>query len=335
MKLITELRKNKGEFEYEDFAEDVYAYECALKSILKRKDYELAYNMLKCYIEQYKQIIRHGICSYRPGMDYICSCYFFLKYAEMMENGIKGVAEKNTDESIASYLEVLKRYPRLSDSIKRAVFHKRNLLVKYAYPDLNDLYSDALTAVGEELYAKKKYKEAFRFFKKGADFEISDRQICYPYYLIAINQDRVADMYRDGIGVKKNAQLARKYYHKCAENCGRERSPKVGDFYLEKGDFAKAFIYYTETNNHFPNYYLGFLIPDDLDEKFNAIFLGIKEKPDSDKTKLDLTVLAMMYYGGFGCEQSEEKFNELLPNGAEWAKMRVEEFYYFINGESL
>ena len=328
MKLITNLRKNDGQFDYEDFADNISEYELAIKSLLKKKDYELAYKILKCYIDQYKEIASGGIFSYRPGMDYICSPYLFLEYAKIMEKGIKGIVKKNKKEADASYLEVLKRYHYLSGAIKRSIFNKRELLLRHAYPDLNDKYSVALNRIGDYLYEKKKYSEAFKFYKKGADFNCDGRQICFPYYLISINQDRVADMYRYGKGVKKNINLAKKYYQKCADNCGLEHHLKSGDFFLEKERYAEAFMRYTETNIHFPNYDLTFLLPDHLLDKFKIIFDGINAKPENKRTKRELIALAMMYKGGLGCEKDEDKAVITLPIDADWAFTRIKNFIY-------
>ena len=325
MQLIKELRKNDGQLNINDFVEDMDAYENAFKSLYKNKEYGLLYKVLKNIVDDYKKETQHAISSYSPGMDFIVPYYTLYLYAIMTEKGIKGVVEKNKEESIGAYLTLLKRIDRVPSDMRKHLLKKSNLLLRHAYPDLMDLYSVALNYVGEYYFNKKDYKTAFKFFKKGADFDCDGRQITYPYYLIGINQDRVGDMYRDGHGVEKNRKLAIKYYKKCAENCCREYHPKIGDFELEDKRYPLAFIYYTETNPRF-RYFTGFLEPDNLDEKFNEIFKGINAIPDAKKQELDWTVLAMMYYAGLGCDKDENKFKELLPPGNKWAENWIQKY---------
>lgn len=327
MKLVDELKKNDGQFDYDDFVDDVYAYEHAIKSLIKNKNYVLAYKVLSCYIEQFKEITQCPVVSYRPGYDFLCSHEMFYAYAVMNEKGVKGVVEKNKKEAEYAYLQMLRRYPYVPNHLKPKIVGKCNILLKYAYPDLMDNYSDALYEVGDYFYKKRDYKKAFRFFKKGADFDCDGRQICYPFFLVARNQNKVADMYRYGKGVKKNLKLAKKYYKECAENCGRKRHPKMGDFLLENKEYAKAFLCYTEANPRHPyNHLMWFMIPKDIKKKFKVIFDGIDSKPE--KTKLDLTVLAMMYFAGLGCEKNIQKYEEILPESEKWANGWIHSYIF-------
>ena len=325
MQLIKELRKNDGQITIEDFIDFMEPYERVFKYLAKNKEYGFLFKIIKPIIDDYRNETQYPLVSYRPGMDYIVPYYTMYLYATMMENGIKGVVKKNKDESTYAYLTLLKRIDKVPSYMRGKLLKKSHLLLRHAYPDLMDLYSVALNYVGEYYFKKRDYKLAFKFFKKGADFNCDGRQIVYPYYLIGINQDRVGDMYRYGFGVEKNQKLAIKYYEKCAENCGRKHHPKTGDFLLKNKRYSEAFLYYTEVNARF-RYYTGFLEPKHLGKKFDKIFEGINKIPDAKKTKLDWTVLAMMYHSGLGCEKDENKYRELIPNDAKWAEEWMDKF---------
>ena len=190
-----------------------------------------------------------------------------------------------------------------------------------------DCYSDALYEVGDYFFRKRDYKKAFRFFKKGADFNCDGRQICYPYFLIGRNQDKVGDMYRYGLGVKKNVKKAIKYYEMCAENCGRRHHAKLGDILLKQKDYAGAFLYYTEANPNHPYCYgMWFMTPKNIKRKFKTIFNGINNKPE--KTKEEMCVLAMMYFAGLGVEKNVLKYEELLPEGEHWTNEWIHDYIF-------
>ena len=318
MNLVAELRKNDGQFEYEHFFDHMHAYERAFKALLNNKEYGLLYKSLKCYIDHYKHSMeRSGLYSYHPGDYYIISFYAMLTYAQMMEKGIKGVVEPNKVESTAAYLELLKRYDIIPSTYKKALYPKAGLLVKYAYPDIMDRYSQALYCLGNHYYGQKDYKMAFKLYKVGADFDCDGRQIVYPFYLIAKNQNKVANMYRAGLGVAKNDEMAMKYYQKCANNCGRKEHPKMGDYYLANGQYSKAFLAYTEYNEHWPwTYGTEFMEPSYLDRKFKKLYNGLNNK--QQKTSLDKLVLAMMYKTGIGCTRDIDKAKELMPEEPRW-----------------
>ena len=93
-------------------------------------------------------------------------------------------------------------------------------------------------------------------------------------------------------------------------------------------NYAEAFMRYTETNIHFPNYDLTFLLPDHLLDKFKIIFDGINAKPENKRTKRELIALARMYKGGVGCEKDEDKAVITLPIDADWAFTRIKNFIY-------
>lgn len=326
MKLVTKLRKNDGQFDYRDFMEDMYTYECAFRSLYKNKELSILYKALKCYVDSFRKITEQGGCySYHPGMDYIISVYSFYLYAQVMEKGVKGVVDKNKEESTYAYLQLLRRFDRLPNNLKHALLEKDHLLLKYAYPDLMDNYSVALYDVGFYYLKKKNYARAFKFFKKGADFDCDGRQIVYPYYLIGKNQDKVGDMYKRGLGVRQNLFKAAKYYQKSAENCGRRYSPKIGDIHYEHGQYAKAFLCYTDVNIHWPwRYSLFFMMPNRLGIKFNKIFKSLNK--NKNKTDLEIAVLSMMYQLGLGCEMDVEKGKELLPKEPRWVTHWVNEY---------
>ena len=328
MSLIEELKKNDGEFDYYDeFAEEPYEYESAIKSLIKNKNYALAYKVLACYIREFKEISKYPTTHYQPGMDYLCSYYMFYAYAKMMEKGIKGVVDSNKEEAEYAYLQLLKRFPHLSHYLKTKVVDKSNILLKHAYPDLMDNYSDALYEVGNYFFEKKDYKKAFRFFKKGADFNCDGRQIYYPYFLIGRNQDKVGDMYRYGLGVKKNYKNAIKYYKLCAENCGRRYHAKLGDILLKQKNYSGAFLYYTDANpNHPYNYAMWFMTPKNIKRKFKTIFNGINNKPE--KSKKEMCVLAMIYFAGLGVEKNILKYKELLPEGECWTNEWIHDYIF-------
>ena len=327
MSVVKQLRKNNGQFDYKDFVEHIYAYEKAFDYLIKRKEYQTAIAFLKCYMKQFEEISNPTASYYRPGMDYINSTYLFLKYAQFMEKGIKGVVRKNQKEATRAWLEILKRYFDLPRSISKIAFRKRVLLLKHAYPDILDQYSMALFSVGQTLYEKGQYEEAFKYFKKGADFDCDGRQISFPFYLIGKNQDMVANMYKEGKGVKLSLKLAKHYYQECANNCGRDRHPKMGDFLLGKKKYSEAFMCYTETNRYFL-YNTSFMNADNLDEKFKIIKEGIDHILDNKKSELDKTVLAMMYKVGLGCEKDEKKYQALLPKDNDWADKWIDDYYH-------
>jgi len=326
VKLITSLRKNNGQFEMDEFVNDMHAYERAFKYLLKNKDFDLAYKCLNHYFNEFKKYESEGILSYRPGLDYICSYYSLLQYALLMEKGIKGVVDKNKKESNYAYLLLLKRFDQLPSSIKKQVIKKNHLLLKNAYCDINDRYSQALYYAGDYLFEKKRYSLAFKFFHKGANFDCDGRQITFPYFLIGRNQDRVGDMYRDGLGVKKNITKAKFYYTKCAANCGNKYHPKNGDFLLEKGESAKAFLNYTEVNLDF-RYDVSFMYPiETMNDKFEIIFKDLNNKPEAKRSKLDKCVLAMMHRLGLSTEADIDRYSEFLPTDADWVEEWANEF---------
>ena len=328
MKLVAELRKNNGQFEYEDFFDRLYEYECAFKSLLKNKDYDLLYKALKNYVDCYKQSInRRGLCSYHPGDYYIISYPAMLTYAQIMEKGIKGVVEPDKEESTAAYLELLKRFDVIPNAYKKALYPKIGLLLKHAYPDIMDRYSRALYCLGNHYYRQKDYQTAFKLYKVGSDFDCDGRQIAYPYYLIGRNQSMVADMYQKGLGIEKNEKKAREYYRKSASNCGRKEHPKMGDYYLINHQYSKAFLAYTEVNEHWPwTYSLDFMRPNNLDSKFKRIYKGLEKK--ECKSKLDKIVLAMIYKTGIGHEKDLDKAKELMPKEPEWVRRWISNCYY-------
>lgn len=306
--LLEEIKNNNGHIDLKNYVDHLDEYEKLVRKLIKNKDYVNAYLIINACVECFKDYSSHPIVNYRPGYDYICPYYILLKYAKMNEKGVKGVVKKNTKESTYAYVELLKRYEQLPNSIQKKVIGKSSLLLKYAYPDLNDLFSQALTAVGDYYFKRGEYEKAFLYFKKGADFDADGRQITFPFYLIGINQDRVADMYRDGKGVKQNLPIAIKYYKKCASNCGREHHPKLGDIYLERGNYVEAFWCYTERNSYF-RYDTSFMYPNTCIGQLKIIFDKLSHK------KLNPTeryILGTMYYGGIGCEKDLEKAQELL-----------------------
>lgn len=328
MKLIAKLRKNGGQFDYEEFIDHMHAYENALKSLLKNKEYELLYKTLKQYIDYYKESIgAEGIQSYHPGEYYIISYYAMLTYAQMMKKGIKGVVEPNEAESTAAYLELLKRFDLIPNTYKKALYPKISLLLKYSYADIMDRYSQALYYLGNHYYNKKDYHTAFKLYKTGADLNCDGRQIVYPYYLIGRNQSIVADMYSKGLGVKKSIKKANEYYKKSASNCGREEHPKMGDYYLNNHRYSTAFLAYTEINEHWPwRYSLGFMRPKNLTGKFERIYKGLNNK--KHKSALDKIVLAMMYKTGLGCERNIDKAKALMPEEPKWVTRWISNCWY-------
>ena len=310
MNLVSSLRKNNGVFDLHDFYDNESYYERVIKSLLK-KDKPLAYKCLKYYFEEFKKIESEPILSYRPGMDYRCSFYCIYQYS---------LIEKNKKDRDRAYLILLKRFNHLPSYIQKRVIKKKHILLKHAYPDMNDLYSSSLNDVGNYLYKRKRYREAFRFYKKGADFSDTGRQIEYPFYLMALNQDKVGDMYRDGLGAKKIISLAKKYYRLAAENCGLEYHPKMGDFEYEKGNYTKAFLYYTNGFDNYSRYDQSFLDPKDLMDKFKVIFEKLNSIPEEKRHPFANLVLSVMYYYGYGCEEDIEKSKQLLPDSEKnWA----------------
>lgn len=326
MKLVAELRKNNGQFKLDHFIDNTHAYEHTFKSLLKRRDYALLYNTLKCYCDLYRDMTKYPLISYRPGYDYITSYYSLYIYAQMMEKGIKGVVEPNKEESDYAYLQLLQRIEQVPNYMKKVLYSKSHLLLKHAYPDLMDRYSLSLYNVGKHYLKLKDYKKAFKFFKKGADFGDMGRQIVYPYYLIGRNQSFVADMYYKGQGTKKNIEQAIRYYRKSAENCGRKEHPRMGDIYLERGEYSKAFLAYTEITYNWPwRYSRYFMHPLRLKSKFKKILNGLNKI--NNRSEIDTICLAMMYEIGLGCDQDIEKSKELLPNKPEWVDRWANNYY--------
>ena len=327
MNLLDELKENNGQFDYMDLVKRTEEYENATKSLINNKNYELAYKILDCYIKQFKELSKYPASRYTPGTVFVCSLDMLYDYATMMKKGINGVVDKNKEEADYAYLQLLKRFDWLPKELRDKVADKSHLLLKYAYPDLMDRYSNALYAAGNYFYKKKDFRRAFRLFKKGADFDCSGRQICYPYFLVGRNQDKVADMYQNGLGVDVNLAKAFKYYNSSAENCGRKRHPKLGDTLLQLKDYAGAFLYYTEANpNHPYCASMGFLYPTNMEKKFKMIFDGINNKPE--KTKEEMCVLAMMYFAGLGVEKNVLKYEELLPKGEHWTNEWIHRYIF-------
>ena len=324
MTLIDKLKENNGEFTLEDFIDHTSQYEKAIKTILNNKEYEFAYKVLCNYVTKLKQVICKIISSYRPGIDYRISFYALHQYTLMVDKGIKDVVTPNKEEAKWGYLELLKRVDHLPKDIRLDVLKHSYLLLKYAYEDANDKYSAALNYVGEYYYHKKEYKTAFKYFKKGADFEIDGRQIIYPYYLVGKNQDRVGDMYKNGKGVKKNITLAKRYYHKCANNCFRDYHPKCGDFYLKDKNYIKAFLCYIDRNPDY-RYNTEFMEKDLTNKKYEKLYQGLSEI--SNDNSFARAMLCIMHLFGLGCEQDSEIYSYYLPaEHKEWAEKVVQAY---------
>ena len=324
MKLITELRQNNGQFDIDHFIEHMSAYEHTIKSLLNKGDYALVYKILKCYVDQYVKYAGHPVMSYRPGMDFIVSYYAFYTYAQIMEKGIKGIVEPDKKEATRAYLEVLKRIEQVPTNIRNELYeNKIHLLLRHAYPDLMDRYSIALYHAGMHFYRLKNYKLAFKLFKKGADFDNSGRQITYPYYLQAKNQDKVADMYRSGLGIEKSISKAIKYYRLCADNLGKKEYQKMGDIYLKQGRYADAFFAYTEINEHWPwQYTLMFTRPRGLKKKLEKIYTvlnGLKER-----TVRETFALSIMLRSELGCEGQIERGEAMVTNPPKWIERWID-----------
>lgn len=325
MNLVAELRKNDGQFEFDHFFNNSEEYEKAFKYLYKHKEYTLLNRCLDDYICMFRDFVDNGIESYRPGMDYIISFVSMYLYVKLCDE-LKSKGEEISSEALYLYacLTLLKRIDYVPTYMRKTLINKEYMLLEYAYPDLLDRYSRALTYVGDYHYKRKEYAKAFKFYKKGADFDCLGRQIIYPYYLVGINQDRVADMYRYGLGVKKNLKLANKYYGLCASNCGRKHHPKQGDLALAKGNYYKAFDYYTEINRKWPwKYTLYFMRPKYFGRKFKTIYNKINNK--RNKTDGDLLLLGIMYCTGLGCTKDMVKYKELLPTEPKWVTDWIED----------
>lgn len=318
MNLVAELRKNDGQFEFDHFFNNSEEYEKAFKYLYKHKEYTLLNRCLDDYICMFRDFVDNGIASYRPGMDYIISFVSMYLYVKLCDE-LKSKGEEISSEALYLYacLTLLKRIDYVPTYMRRTLINKEDMLLEYAYPDLLDRYSRALTYLGDYHFERKEYTKAFKFYKKGADFDCQGRQIVYPYYLIGINQSKVADMYRYGLGVSNNITLAKKYYSLSAQNCGKKYHHKAGDFYLDKGDYFNAFKCYTCVNRHWPwQYCLDFMRPKYFRQKFERIYNEINRK--TKRTKNENLVLAIMCATGLGCERDMTKYKELLPTEPKW-----------------
>ena len=129
-------------------------------------------------------------------------------------------------------------------------------------------------------------------------------------------------MYRYGKGVKKNILLARRYYQKCAINSGIEYHPKMGDFEYVKGNYEKAFLYYTNGFDSYSRYDQSFLEPSNLEIKYKKIYSILNSIPLEMRRPISNLVLAVMHYYGYGDAPIDiEKCKELLSKSSNetWA----------------
>ena len=314
MNILEELRKNNGEFTFEEFLDNKCDFEESVKELRMNKEYELLYRVLSCYMKHYKEMISEPIMFYRPYADYNYNAVMLIEYAKLMEKGVKGIIEPNKEESDFAYLEILMRifnYREDAEIFRPAIKHV-NLLYKNAYPDLLDQYSHAIDTIGGYFYHKGEYKKAFRYYKKGADFNCDGRQIFWPYYLIARNQTHVGHMYFKGLGVEKDNKKARKYYRKAAKNAGLDHIPLEGDIYYEEEKYGEALLCYLSYKPH-PRYDFGVFDTIHLEDKYDVIYEALSfKKPLTVKER---TALALMYHFGLGCPQNENMYKQLIKKG--------------------
>ena len=327
MSLISKLRNSNGQFDIDDYIDNENVYLRAIKTLLKKEDYRLLCKVLDCYYVGYRSYSDHPLISYRPGSDFVISYYPLFLYAQLLEQGVKGVLRRNKEKSMFCYLQLLKRIEKVPHYISSYLYknNKIDILLKCAYPDLMDRYPVALYHAGIHYLRLKDYEMAFSLFKKGADFSDNGRQIVYPYYLLGRNQSMVADMYLKGLGVEKNERKAIEYYKKSASNCGKREHRKMGDIYLKRGDYASAFFAYTEINENWPWIYsLSFMHPSGLKRKFEIIYDNLNKK--YMKTDDEIIVLVMMLKIGLGCDRDSERADELLDDRPEWIDQWIDNY---------
>ena len=292
MNVVEQLRQNDGQYSLEDVIQYMGDYERAAASLRESKEHSLYFKVISRYWELYKEMVSTPIFSYRPGVDYIVSFNLLIEYAKTMEKGIPGIVEPNRDEMNGAYLAVLKRiYEGLTKKQVEQVISRANLLLECAYCDLNDNYSQALFYIGNYYGRKKEYKKAFRFYKKGAEFDADGRQISFPFFLIGRNQAKVGECYEYGRGVKKNLSKAKKYYALAADNCAYDVCPLLGRVYFKEGKWAKSFLALVGRPQRFPRYDVSFMVPRDRDELFKKIYDKLDKKKRTDEEQFVFAVM--------------------------------------------
>ena len=305
---INELKEKIDNFDIDDFLEYQDEYESGIKRLIKDKDYDYAFKAVKAFSQAFAGYSDEVMTSYRPGRHYRYSYLCLIKYAEFCEKGILGITPINKKEADIAYLQLLKHADTLEEKQIKKIIPHINVILKHAYSDLNDRYACSLNALGRYCYDAKKYKEAFKCFKKAADFDIDGRQIIFPYYMLGQNQTYAGTMYAEGKGTKKDIEKARYYYRLAADNFGRKYHPRLAEYYMEKKEYATAFLCLTEYNRKYP-YDLFFISPDNEYELLPKIFAGLKETASDDYEK---AILGMMYIMGMGTDKNEEVGRSLI-----------------------
>lgn len=322
---IDEIRNLIDNFDLEIFYDDIDSYEEGIRLLVEEKDYAYAFKGIKAVVEPFLEYANKPFTSYQLGMDYKYSYYCLLKYAEFYEKGIEGIVEKDQEKADLAYIQLLKRVDDLADEQIEYLLPHMQLLYKCAYPDINDRYLQALRRIAYFYkYEKGDYKKAFKFHKKAADFKIEGRQIVAPYYLQATHQCAVANMYREGKGVKQDFEKATHYYKLCSDNTGRKCHPMLTEHYVDKGEFDTAFLCLTENNPRFP-YDQQFMYPANQFKLADRIFEGLLAKENRDD--FEETILGLAYILGVGTKKDEEKGWSLVkPKYKKFAKAWAKDF---------
>lgn len=188
----------------------------------------------------------------------------------------------------------------------------------------------------EIAYKKGDYRAAYKLgyiYKYGLGVNVDNNkafQLLSHAAKVSISQSyyELADSYENGYGVKRNIQLAIKYYKKSySKSKNIQALINLGCIYNNMGNYEKALKYYfaaADKGNAKAYYYIALAYKEGLGiEKNNKKMIDNFEKA-SNLGDIDASVdLADLYIDGLGIDHDYNKALELLFNAAEEGSRRA------------
>ncbi len=169
-----------------------------------------------------------------------------------------------------------------------------NILFNSEYLQITETTPAKILEVARNAYAGKNYTKALEYFKKAADFGISE----------AMNT--VGRMYNNGLGIKQDYNMAMEWYLKAAELDNGKAIMNLADlFYNKKGDYTIARNWYDKAAQlgfHRAMRILGdiYLYGKGVEEDAGTALEWYKLAIDSGNNSIAISRIGDMYYYGKG-----------------------------------